>query len=98
MEAPVFIGKELDALGYRLAGFKVLQPAAGELATAFQTALIEAPLVIVGADAARSLPEARLRSAMRAADPPVVVVPGVDEEGGLPDMEKVVRTALGVSG
>ena len=98
MDLPVFIGQELDALGYRLAGFRVVVPAEDELAEAFQSALVDAPLVIVGAEAARGLPPDRLRAAMRHANPPVVVVPGADEDGGLPDMDKVVRAALGVSG
>ena len=98
MDVPVFIGRELDGLGYRLAGFRVVLPAEDELVEAFQSALVEAPLVIVGAEAARGLPQDRLRSAMRTANPPVIVVPGADEEGRLPDMDKVVRSALGVSG
>ena len=47
MTAPVYLGDEVSAAGYRLAGALVRTPRAGEEAAALAWALTQAPLVLV---------------------------------------------------
>lgn len=95
MAAPVFIGDEVTAAGYRLAGAKTIVPAAGSVAESFAAARQEAPLVLITAACAGELPDGDMARAMRAAEPPVLVVPGAAGEAP-PDLAGAVGHALGI--
>jgi vacuolar-type H+-ATPase subunit F/Vma7 len=95
MSAPVFIGDEVTAAGYRLAGAKTIVPAAADTAKSFAAALGEAPLVLITAARAAELPRGEIARAMRRAEPPVLVVPGAAGEA-LPDLAADIGRALGI--
>lgn len=96
MAAILFIGDELTAAGFRLAGATVRVPAPGEAAAALDAARREAELILIGADCAGSLPRAVLREALAAATPLVLVVSGVRELAPPPDPAARVRALLGL--
>lgn len=96
MPAPVFVGDELTAAGFRLAGARVCAPAPAEAPAVFERARAEADLVLLGAGLARTLPEARLREALRAPRPLVVIVPEARGEVPAPDLETWLRRVLGL--
>lgn len=96
MNLPAYIGDEVSAVGYRLAGLAVLVPAPGEEAAALALARRNAPLVLVSAATAAALPAAELRAALVALAPVTVIVPDVHERVPLPDSTARLRRELGV--
>ena len=82
MIAAVFIGDEVTAAGYRLAGARVVVSEPGQAADALAGALASAELVLLTAACAAGIPRRQLDRVMRDAHPPLIVVPdaaGLDE-------------------
>jgi vacuolar-type H+-ATPase subunit F/Vma7 len=96
MGATVFIGDELTATGYRLAGADVMTPSPAETATAFARACADARLVIVTAEFARRIPSADLDTAIVAETPIVTVVPDILGRTAPPDPVRRLRSTLGI--
>ncbi|NIR32299.1 MAG: Vacuolar H+transporting two-sector ATPase F subunit [Gammaproteobacteria bacterium] len=96
MSAPVFIGDEVTATGFRLAGAHVVVPEADAVSEALERARAEAELVLITAACAQALPPAALRRALRAVHPMLVVVPDVRGEVVVPDLEARTRRVLGL--
>ena len=96
--SPVFIGDEVTAAAYRLAGFDVRVPAPGEAPAAFRRALDEAPpLILLGAECAAALPGADLDAALLRCEPPVAIVPDAAARTAFPDYSARVRASLGIA-
>jgi vacuolar-type H+-ATPase subunit F/Vma7 len=98
MPAPIYLGDEVSAAGYRLAGVRVRVPEAGAEAEALERARAEAPLVLVTAGVAARIAEDDLRRAMTALAPLVLVVPDLLGETPLPDLAARLRRQLGLEG
>lgn len=96
MAATVFIGDELTATGYRLAGAEVSTPEPGQTATAFARARATAGLVIITAEFARMIPPAELDAAIVAETPIVTVVPDILGRTAPPDPARRLRNTLGI--
>jgi hypothetical protein len=96
MSLPVYIGDEVEAAGYRLAGLEVRVPVRDELLPLIRSACKEAPLVLIGAATARDIPPAELDRLLALVAPPVVIVPDVRRRAGLPDLATRLRGQLGV--
>lgn len=96
---PVFIGDELTAAGYRLAGIDVVVAAPAEAAAQLAAVLSrQPPLVLIGADCAAAIPPAVLDAALAAFAPAVGVVPDAAARVGFPDLSARVRATLGIAG
>lgn len=96
MAAVAFIGDELTGTGYRLAGARawIVPPeAAGE---ALRAAREEASLVLLSPRHARHVPGEELEAALRSFSPLVLVVDDILEHDAPPDLERAMRSALGV--
>ena len=96
MAAPVFLGDEVSAAGFRLAGAVVRTPARGEETAAFLAARREAALVLVSADVAARIDAATLRGAALAPAPLVAIVPDLQGATAPPDLAARLRTQLGL--
>lgn len=96
MGAPVYLGDEVSAAGWRLAGATVRTPRPGEEATALAWALAQAPLVLVSATVAAGIAAPVLRAALLALAPLVQVVPDRDGRVPLPDLAARLREQLGL--
>jgi vacuolar-type H+-ATPase subunit F/Vma7 len=96
MTAPVFIGDEVSAAGYRLGGAHILTPQPEEAEAVFETARQEHELVLLSVEVARMLPPARLNAALRELTPLVLVVPDARERFPMRDLATRLRTTLGV--
>ncbi len=96
MSVPVFIGDEVSASGYRLAGLRVRIPEPDDLPAVLSAVCAEAPLVLLSADLARQLPDRQLESLLAGIAPPVVVVPDVRGRAKLDDLATRMRRQLGV--
>ena len=95
MPAPIFLGDELAAAGYRLAGAQVHTPRPGEAAAALASARSQSPLVLLTASVAAQVGAAALQRALAAPTPLVLVVPDVHGDVPLPDLAARLRAELG---
>lgn len=93
-----FIGDEVTASGFRLAGARVHVPGPSPDAVraAFEAARAEASVVLVTAALAPLLPPALLEEALAATAPLTLVVDDLLGEAAPPDLESAMRRALGV--
>jgi vacuolar-type H+-ATPase subunit F/Vma7 len=96
MAAAVYLGDEVSAAGYRLAGAIVAMPRAGEEAAALAWARTRAPLVLVSSLVALRIAEPLLRAALSALAPLVLIVPDLQGEAPLPDLVARLRGQLGL--
>ena len=96
MPAPVFIGDEVTAVGFRLAGASVQVPDRGQVQEVFDRARQEADLVLITAEYAGALPAGHLDEALRAIQPLVLVIPDARGNASPPDMVQRMRAALGL--
>ncbi len=96
MTAPVYIGDEISASGWRLAGARVALPGRGDETAALAAACATAPLVLVSAAVAARIDPAALASAASAMAPLMLVVPDPQGEVTLPDLAARLRGQLGL--
>ena len=97
MSAPLFIGDELTAAGYRLAGARIRVTGDEDPAELLAWGRDQSPLVMVGADLAGRLPPETLEAALRSVTPLVVVVPDAGGAARPRDLAGWMREQLGVS-
>ncbi len=93
---PVYIGDEVSACGYRLAGLATHVPAESSLAADIEQVVGNAALVLISAEIAGRLPEDKREQLLARIQPPVVVVPDVRGNAQLTDMAIRLRKQLGV--
>jgi len=91
-----FIGDELTATGFRLAGAAVFVVAPAEAADALEAARAGSELVLIAAGHARSVDPDVLDEALRSVRPLTVVVEDILSRQPPPDLERAMRRALGV--
>jgi hypothetical protein len=96
MTAPVYLGDDVSAAGYRLAGALVRTPRAGEEAAALAWALSQAPLVLLSTAVAAGIGGSALRRALSALQPLVLIVPDLQGQVPAPDLAARLRTQLGL--
>jgi len=96
MTVPIYLGEEVSAAGYRLAGVCVRTPGPGQAAAALVEACAQAPLVLVSSAVAAEIGERPLRAALSALEPLVIVVPDLEGDVPLPDLAARLRAQLGL--
>jgi vacuolar-type H+-ATPase subunit F/Vma7 len=96
MRVPIYLGDEVTAAGYRLAGLQVRVPAPGEASAAFDEARALAPLVLLSAAVAAHIDAAQLRAALAALQPLILIVPDARGEVPRPDLAARLRGQLGM--
>jgi len=97
MAGVIFIGDEVTAQGFRLAGAGTQVPAKDAVAEPFEQALRRADLVLITADAAGKLDADTLDRAVRAASPLVLVIPDAALRTMPPDSADAVERVLGIA-
>jgi vacuolar-type H+-ATPase subunit F/Vma7 len=96
MSLPVYIGDEVSAAGFRLAGLQVITPQPGEIPAAVKLACEQAPLVLISAATAQYLDATALDELLAGMTPPVAIVPDVHGSVPMPDLATRMRKQLGV--
>jgi vacuolar-type H+-ATPase subunit F/Vma7 len=94
--APVYVGDEVSATGFRLAGLDVRVPESGEETRTLASARTDAPLVLVSAAVASRLAPSALSAALAALSPLMLIVPDLDGTTELPDLAARLRRQLGL--
>jgi len=92
----VFIGDEVSAAGFRLAGAEVLVPEPDDVEDSFLALRSETDLVLLTADAAGRIGKAHLKGALRAGRPLIAIVPDCRNRVAPPDLEHDLRRILGL--
>lgn len=98
MQPPIYIGDEIGAAGYRLAGAEVVVPAEGGEADALADALAAGGLVLLSARIAASVGERRLQQASAREGALLAIVPDARGEVPMPDLAARLRAQLGLEG
>jgi vacuolar-type H+-ATPase subunit F/Vma7 len=96
MPAPVFIGDEVSATAYRLAGIDTRVPERTTVGREFGMALHAANLVVITAEFAAQLSEDVLHQAVRRAAPLVLIVPDAAGRVQPADLDRQVDRVLGI--
>jgi vacuolar-type H+-ATPase subunit F/Vma7 len=91
-----YIGDEIGAAGWRLAGAAVHVPARGAEAMALTEARAQGQLVLLSAEAAARVDAATLQQALAALTPLLLVVADTQGEAALPDFAAQLRLQLGM--
>ncbi len=94
--AAVYIGDEVSACGYRLAGLKTYVPSQKNLPAELDGLIGKVALVLLSAEVAERLPDDYRQRLLARIEPSVVVVPDVRNNTQLADMGTYVRKQLGV--
>ncbi len=95
---PVFIGDEVTAAAYRLAGLDVEIAAPAEAAARLDAALRrKPPLILMTATCADAIPAGQLDAALAAFAPPVAIVPDAMAARPGPDLVGRVEATLGIA-
>lgn len=92
----IYIGDEVTAAGFRLAGAQVLLPAAGEEAASLAQAQRDGQLILVSADVAARIPRASLDAALAALAPLTLLVPDLLGRQPVPDRAQRLRRRMGM--
>lgn len=92
----IFIGDEVAAAGWRLAGVQVQVCAAGEATAALAAARGRAALVLLSAALVPQLPPGVLGAALSARAPLLAVVPDAQGAAALPALAARLRAQLGL--
>lgn len=96
MSAIIFIGDELTAAGFRLAGVTVITPTRDGEAEALANARGIARIVLLGSDVAARLPAREVETAATSLDPLVLIVPDILGLAPPPDLARRLKATLGL--
>lgn len=96
MTLPVYIGDEVSAAGFRLAGVRVRVPDGNDYHHAIEWAMQQTSLVLLSSAIASEIPRAELDGYLANLDPAIVVVPDVRGTHGMLELSTRIRTQLGV--
>ncbi len=96
MAAVYFLGDQVSAVGWRLAGVSIVVPKEGEEAARFAELLSQAELLLVTAELAEKVPQKLLEQALTSITPLVLVVPDVRGHIPVPDLAKRMQSQLGL--
>lgn len=96
MAAVVFLGDEVTAVGFRLAGVSIQVPAAGEEEQALTGALASARMVLLSAGLAHRLPPDLIERLEAGPEPLVGILPDATGFTGSNDPTVSIRRHLGI--
>ena len=96
MPLTIYLGDEVSAAGWRLAGARVGLPAPADAARALAQACADAELVLLSSTLAAAIGEGALRSVLAAPAPLVLVVPDLHGDAAVADPAERLRGQLGL--
>lgn len=96
MLTPVFIGDEVSAAGFRLAGVRIRTPLAEELPTVISWANNNSSLIMITEEFLAKLDRSAQQRLVSQLQPPVAVVPDIRGTTPVADLATQLRSQLGV--
>lgn len=96
MSRVAFIGDEISAAGYRLAGAEIFCPAAEDVYKTFVDVSGKADVVMITAEAAGEISAPLMSDALAAVAPLVMIVEDVRARVSPPDLEQQMHAILGL--
>lgn len=97
MNLPVYIGDEVSAQGYRLAGVEVrIVDDTIDVHKAVLKAREHASLVMLSAAWTDGIPQPHLQNLLADVESPLVIVPDLRAQAQMPDLGQILRRELGV--
>lgn len=96
MARPLFIGDEISATGYRLAGIDVQIPRTEDVSQLLQKVAASASLIIITAEYMSKLSKNEQQRYLTQEDPVVVVVPDIRAQIPLENIAVKLRKQLGL--
>lgn len=97
MATCVFIGDELSAVGYRLAGVSCLLPSAAEIEQILREPDPDLGLLMITAEQAARLPTDLVACARRRQRPPLILVPDIRGQHPPADLTSSLKRQLGLA-
>ena len=97
MAVCAFMGDEVSAAGFRLAGVDVHVPTATQAEGLFRRLLGDSQLVLITAEVAERLPVDLLQSALISDHPLILIIPDIRRRIRPPDLSFLVRRRLGMA-
>lgn len=96
MLAPVFIGDEVSAAGFRLAGMRIRTPLPEELPAVLSWANKNTSLILITAEFLEKLDKTMQQQLVSQLEPPVAVIPDIRVNTPIADLATQLRSHLGV--
>ena len=96
MSAPVFIGDEVSAAGFRLAGVRIRNPEPQEIRRVLDWAVKNTSLIIITVEYLSLLSAQEQNQLLVQLQPPVVVIPDIRQVTAVKDLAYELRKQLGV--
>ena len=96
MSLAIYLGDEVSAAGWRLAGARVGLPARANAARALAEACADADLVLLSSELAAAIGDSALRSVLAAPAPLVLIVPDLHGDVAVADPAVRLRAQLGL--
>lgn len=91
-----FLGDEVSAVGFRLAGAVVSLPADGGLWLQIESFREECELLLITAELAQQLEEKQRQQLMRSHQPLVLIIPDIRQQTQPDDVIEPIRRRLGI--
>ncbi|MDQ2092191.1 V-type ATP synthase subunit F [Marimonas arenosa] len=98
MQEILFIGDEVTAAGFRLAGVDTRVAAPGEAAELVTAEMPQRRVILLTTELGQALPKAVMDRLQQSAEPVVVFLPDLPGRAGALDLEARVRRELGIEG
>jgi vacuolar-type H+-ATPase subunit F/Vma7 len=98
MPVPCYVGDEVTAAGFRLAGVATIVPDRGHETEALASACAQYALVLLCAAVAQRIEPRVLGAALAGLVPPVALLPDVQGAARVPDLAARVAQTLGLQG
>ncbi|WP_343115713.1 V-type ATP synthase subunit F [Ostreiculturibacter nitratireducens] len=96
MPEVIFIGDDVTAAGFRLAGVPSFSPDPARLEEVIASEGEDCRMIVMTAEMLSRLPERVARGLLESSYPLLAVVPDARETVAVPDIEAEVRRALGI--
>lgn len=96
MLVPVFIGDEVSAAGFRLAGMRIRTPLPDELPAVISWAKKNTSLILITEEFLAKLDKSAQQQLVSQLEPPVAVVPDIRNRAPIADLTTQLRSHLGV--
>ena len=96
MTAPVFIGDEISAAGFRLAGVRIRTPQPEDLLRVIEWACSNTSLILITSEFAAMLPANEYERFVSQESPAFLVVSDVRAKSTVEDLDTRLRTQLGI--